>query len=118
MVFQLAFVGTGIAVAIVDLVQPTNLFNFLRIGVIVLVLVSVMLQFVGRRNIGFLVVILSTFLELTSVGMFNIFTLPWDDILSGKVNNLIWLVVVSMAALPVSSLLLIIGRPEWKRLKA
>jgi hypothetical protein len=118
MVLQLAFVGTGIAVVIVDLITPTYLFNVLRIGVIVLVLVSVMLQFIGRRNIGFLVVILSTFLELTSVGDYNIFTLPWEDILSGQINNLIWLLVVSMAALPISSLLLIIGRPEWKRLKA
>ena len=117
MALQIAFIGTGIAVAIVDLLEPILLFfTFLRIGVIFLVLVSVVLQFIGRRNIGFLVIILSTFLELTSVGMFNIFTLPWEYILSGQASNLIWLIVPSMAALPISCLLLIIGRPEWKRL--
>jgi hypothetical protein len=55
-------------------------------------------------------------LELTSVGYYNILTLPWEFILSGQASNIIWLVVPSMAALPLSSLLLIIGRPEWKRL--
>ena len=118
MLLQMAFIGTGIAVVIVDLIEPTLLFFSLRIGVIFLVLVSVVLQFIGRRNIGFLVIILSTFLELTSVGYYNILTLPWEFILSGQASNIIWLVVPSMAALPISSLLLIIGRPEWKRLKA
>jgi hypothetical protein len=117
MLLQMAFVATGIAVVIVDMIQPTYLFNFLRIGVILLVVLSVILQLVGRRNIGFLVVLFSTFVELTSVGMYNIFTLPWDFILSGRVNNLIWLVVPAMASLPIASLLLIIGRPEWKLLQ-
>lgn len=118
MLLQMAFIGTGLAVVIVDLIDPTYVFIlYLRIGVIFLIVVSVVLQFIGKRNIGFLVVILSTFLELTSVEEYNIFTLPWDYILSGQASNIIWLIVPSMAALPLSSLLLIIGRPEWKRLK-
>jgi hypothetical protein len=126
MVLQMAFIVTSLAVAIADMIQPTYLFSsnwsyplfsYLRIGVVLLVVVSVILQLVGRKNIGFLVVLFSTFVELTSVGMYNIFTLPWDFILSGQANNLIWLVVPAMASLPFSSLLLIIGRPEWKLLQ-
>ena len=117
-----AFVLTGFSIYIVEIVNSFNepgylpVFNGLRIGVVVLVVVSIIFQFLGKGSLGFLLVVFSTIVDLTSVGMFNIFNVPWEYIFSGQMTPLAWIPLVSIFTLPMACVLLIVGRPEWKLL--
>jgi hypothetical protein len=93
-----------------------------RVGVICLALGSVILQFVGRRNLGFLVAMIAVtanFLWSFLNDVITIFTYDWR-VLSGYYGEITYLeplYLASLILLPLASILLIIGRPEWKLLK-
>ena len=91
------------------------------VGVIFLVFLSIILQLVGKRNLGFLVGIISTLTHLVWQGLLTnegtIFTVGWDFVLSGEMNPIHWLWIIAVAILPLSSIFLILGRPEWRNLK-
>jgi hypothetical protein len=121
-VLLLAFVASLIPVEIHILTD----FDFViweRVGVITLVVISVILQFVGRRNLGFLVAmiaVIANYLWSLLNGAFTIFTYDWR-VLSGYYGEITYiepLYLASLILLPLASVLLIIGRPEWKLLKA
>ena len=93
-----------------------------RVGIICLALVSVLLQFFGRRNLGFLlamIAVTANYIWSFFSGALTIFTYDWRVISGyyGEITYLQPLYLASLILLPLASILLIIGRPEWKLLK-
>jgi hypothetical protein len=99
-------------------------FGFLSFNVIgpvlaLIVLAAVVLNFVGKRNIGFLVAMIATmahFVVSEITGSWNFFRIDWSFVFSGELVLLGWLNIVSLVLLPLAAILLIIGRPEWAKL--
>jgi hypothetical protein len=99
-------------------------FGFLSFNVIgpilaLIVLAAVVLNFVGKRNISFLVAIIATvahFIASEITGSWNFFRIDWSFVFSGDLVLLGWLNIVSLVLLPLAAILLIIGRPEWAKL--
>lgn len=89
-------------------------------GVIFLIFASIILQLVGRRNLGFLIGILATLTHLAeafSMGIWSIFSVDWSFVRSSEMIPVFWFGIIALVALPVSSVFLVLGRPEWRSIK-
>jgi hypothetical protein len=119
-VLLIAFVGSSVPIEI-HILTEFDWVVWERIGVIALVSISIVLQFVGRRNLGFLVAIIAVianFLWSLLSGATTIFTYDWAFYFSPSREMFFLdpLYLASLILLPLACILLIIGRPEWKLL--
>jgi hypothetical protein len=120
-VLLLAYVASLIPIEIY-LLTEFEYVTWERVGIICLALVSVLLQFFGRRNLGFLlamIAVTANYIWSFFSGALTIFTYDWRVISGyyGEITYLQPLYLASLILLPLASILLIIGRPEWKLLK-
>jgi hypothetical protein len=94
--------------------------NWWWVGVLILVVLSVILSFSGKKNLGFVIAIVSILVHLIQAavnGSWSIFTVVWDVVFFGELLFHNYLFVASLLFLPLSTILLVVGRPEWKLLK-
>ena len=117
-VAQLAYI-TALLVVATDVFIEYDFINWWWVGVVILVTLSVALSLIGRRNLGFLVGMVSVLVHLgetTVNGSWSVFTVSWEVVFSGVLSFADYIFVASILFLPIATILLVVGRPEWKLL--
>jgi hypothetical protein len=117
-IVQMAYVVASVVPIAVIFIE-FEFINWWLVGVLVLVISSVILSFSGRKNLGFVLAILAIVVHLFSSavnGTWTIFTVEWEIVFSGGLLFPSYSFVASLLFLPLATVLMIIGRPEWKKI--
>jgi hypothetical protein len=117
-IVQMAYVVASVVPIAVIFIE-FEFINWWLVGVLILVISSVVLSFSGRKNLGFVLAILAIVVHLFSSavnGTWTIFTVEWEIVFSGGLLFPSYSFVASLLFLPLATVLLIIGRPEWKKI--
>jgi hypothetical protein len=118
-VVQLTYIAALVIIIPILLIE-FEFINWWWVAVVMLAMVSVFFSFSGRRNLGFLIAIVSIllhFIQAAVNGSWSMFTVEWEVVFSRELPFHNYLFLGSLFLLPLASVLLIIGRPEWKLLK-
>jgi hypothetical protein len=117
-VAQLAYI-TALLLLVPIIFIEYKFISWWWVGVVILVTLSVALSLIGRRNLGFLVGMVSILVHLGEAavnGSWSVFTVSWEVVFSEVLTFDNYLFVASLLFLPIATILLVIGRPEWKLL--
>jgi hypothetical protein len=118
-VVQFAYILSSLAVMTI-LLREIEFINWWWVGVLILVVLSIVLSFSGKKNLGFVIASASFVVHLIQASVnesMTIFTVDWGTLLYIELLLIDYFFLASLIFLPLAIILLIVGRPEWKLIK-